>query len=131
MVHVLKKKELDAPVQSRNLSEADVQQLVVAFRSFTLSFGYRTALQKLSRPDVLEHIIATTPGLSEDPVAIAMIQDPELLVHMSDPDTVRRAAELHPCLVEAANIIAAAVHEEGAQVNPNTPGPSSGIFLFL
>lgn len=31
-----------------------------------------------------------TPGLSQDPVAISMIQDPELLVRMGDIETVRR-----------------------------------------
>lgn len=99
MIHVLKKKEPEVPIPSRTLSEADVQQLVVAFRAFTLSYGYRAALQRLSRPEILENIIAATPGLADDPVAIAIIQDPELLVHMADPDTVRRIAELHPSLV--------------------------------
>lgn len=131
MVHVLKKNEPEKPVPIKNLTEADVQQLVVVFRAFTLSFGYRAALQRLSRPEVLENIISTTPGLSEDPVAIAMIQDPELLVHMSDPDTVRRIAELHPSLVEAANHIAAVVHKEATTVNPNTPGTSSGYSYSL
>lgn len=46
--------------------------------------------QKLSRPDILDNIIMITPGLSQDPVAISMIQDPELLVRMGDIDTVRR-----------------------------------------
>lgn len=60
-----------------------------------------------------------------------MIQDPELLVHMSDPDTVRRIAELHPSLVEAANHIAVVVREEASRVNPNTPGTSSGYSYSL
>lgn len=46
--------------------------------------------QKLSRPDILENIIMITPGLSQDPVAISMIQDPELLVRLGDIETVRR-----------------------------------------
>lgn len=46
--------------------------------------------QKLSRPDILDNIIMITPGLSQDPVAISMIQDPELLVRMGDIETVRR-----------------------------------------
>lgn len=46
--------------------------------------------QRLSRPEVLENIMMATPGLSEDPVAISIIQDPELLVHMENADTVRR-----------------------------------------
>jgi hypothetical protein len=61
-----------------------------------LAFDLRCACQKcclfqrLSRPEVLENIMMATPGLSEDPVAISIIQDPELLVHMENADTVRR-----------------------------------------
>lgn len=50
----------------------------------------RFYFQKLSRPSILDNIIQITPGLSQDPVAISMIQDPELLVRMGDIDTVRR-----------------------------------------
>lgn len=63
-----------------------------------LAFGSRVLgpykkyclFQRLSRPEVLENIMMATPGLSEDPVAISIIQDPELLVHMENADTVRR-----------------------------------------
>ena len=51
---------------------------------------YKCLFQRLSRPEVLENIMMATPGLSEDPVAISIIQDPELLVHMENADTVRR-----------------------------------------
>lgn len=79
----------------------------------------------------MENIIAATPGLIDDPVAVAMIQDPELIVHMSDPDTVRRIAELHPSLIEAANHIAAHVHEEAATVSQSQPGTSTGYSYSL
>lgn len=131
MVHVLKKKETEAPVPARQMSEIDIQQLVAAFRVFTQSYGYRSALQRLYRPEVLKNLIAMSPGLADDAVAIAMIQDPELLFHMSDPDTVRRIAELHPSLPEAANQIAAAVHEEASSANSNQPGTSSGYSYSL
>lgn len=61
-IHVLKKKEQEKPTPSKTLSEANVQQLVVAYRSFTMSYGYRAGLQRLSRPEILENIISTTPG---------------------------------------------------------------------
>lgn len=132
MVHVLKKKEPDAPVPARQMSKIDIQQLVAAFRVFTQSYGYRSALQRLYRPEVLKNLIAMSPGLADDAVAIAMIQDPELLFHMSDPDTVRRIAELHPSLPEAANQIAAAVHEEASSAaNSSQPGTSSGYSYSL
>lgn len=44
-IHVLEKKQEPPEIKPRTLSEAEIQQLVVAFRAFTLSAGYRTALQ--------------------------------------------------------------------------------------
>lgn len=85
----------------------------------------------MSRPEVLETIIAATPGLAEDPAAIAIIQDPELIVHMADPDTVRRVAEKHPSLIEAANYIAAHIHEEQANADSSQAGTSTGYSYSL
>lgn len=80
---------------------------------------------------MLETIIAATPGLAEDPVAIAIIQDPELIVHLSDPDTVRKMSELHPSLIEAATHIAAHVHEEAAKGNTAQASTSTGYSYSL
>lgn len=44
MVHVLNKKPAQEPVHNRTLSENEIQQLVIAFKAFTLATGYRTAL---------------------------------------------------------------------------------------
>ena len=87
--------------------------------------------QRLARPEVLETIIAATPGLADDPSAIAIIQDPELIVHMADPDTVRRVAEKHPSLIEAANYIAAHIHEEQANVDTSQATTSTGYSYSL
>lgn len=131
MIHVLSKTEDPPAVPHKVLTKTEIQQLVVAFRAFTLSSGYRTALQRFSRPEVIETIIAATPGLSDDPVALALIQDPDLLVHLSDFDTVKTIAELHPSLIEAANHIAAHVHEEAATVNATQPSTSTGYSYSL
>lgn len=85
----------------------------------------------MSRPEVLETIKAATPGLADDPVAIAIIQDPELIVQLSDLDTVKRIATHHPSLIEAANHIAAHVHEETASVNNSRAGTSTGYSYSL
>ncbi|KAK9506672.1 hypothetical protein O3M35_008564 [Rhynocoris fuscipes] len=127
MVHVLKKKAKEVPHPTQPMSEADIQALVVAFRMLTLTPSYKSSLQKLSRPDILDNIIMITPGLSQDPVAISMIQDPELLVRMGDIETVRRIVELHPALAEAANHIAAAAHEEAVLSNNGGPSTSTGL----
>ncbi|CAH1396721.1 unnamed protein product [Nezara viridula] len=124
MLHVLKKKPKEIPIPSQPMSEQDIKALVIAFRTLTLNPSHRHSLQKLSRPDILENIISITPGLSQDPVAISLIQDPELIVRLSaNFDTVRRIVELHPALAEAANHIAATVHEEA--IHSQIPGPST------
>ncbi|EEB13508.1 conserved hypothetical protein [Pediculus humanus corporis] len=129
-LHVLKKKEKAKPGSLVN--EADVLYLVSAFKSATKNPNYRGALQRLSRPEVLENIIAATPGLAEDPVAVSIIQDPELLTQLCDANIVRRIVEAHPSLAEAANsIIAFIVHEEGSSAVAGNPGTSSGYSYSL
>ncbi|XP_074110336.1 ubiquitin-like protein 7 [Cotesia typhae] len=125
MVHVLKKKAPELPVPAKSIPEESILQLASAFRSFNENPALKSALHRLSkRPEVIENIILTTPGLSEDSVAIAMLQDPDLMAHFTHYDTVKRIAELHPLLIEAAQLIAAAVHEE-AHNAAATAGPSS------
>lgn len=60
-----------------------------------------------------------------------MLRDPDLIVHMSDPETVRKIAKTHPTLIEAANYIAAHVHEEAANVNQNQATTSTGYSYSL
>lgn len=50
---------------------------------------------------------------------------------MSDPETVRKIAKEHPSLIEAANYIAAHVHEEAANVNQNQASTSTGYSYSL
>ncbi|KAJ8966691.1 hypothetical protein NQ317_014020, partial [Molorchus minor] len=130
-IHVLETPKHKKVVIEKKMTEVEVQQLVSAFRAFTLSSGYRAALQRLSKQDVLDKIIAASPGLSDDPAAIAIIQDPELIVHMADPDTVRKVAEEHPALIEAANYIIGHIHEESTNVNPNQASTSTGYSYSL
>ncbi|XP_011696390.1 PREDICTED: ubiquitin-like protein 7 [Wasmannia auropunctata] len=113
MVHALKKKEPESSMMNKDISEDCILQLASAFKSFNETPAFRSALHRLSkRPEVIDNIISSSPGLHEDAVAIAMLQDPDLMAHFIDVDTVRRIAELHPVLIEAAQNIAAAVHEE-------------------
>lgn len=126
MVHVLKRKEPESPVLFKYISEDSILQLTSAFKSFNETPAFRSALHRLSkRPEVIDNIISSSPGLHEDSVAIAMLQDPDLMAHFTDVDTVKRIAELHPVLIEAAQNIAAAVHEEAHNVASS--GSSSSV----
>lgn len=51
---------------------------------------YTVLLQKLNKPEVLENIISTTPGLREDTTALVILQHPELLAKLGDSNAVRK-----------------------------------------
>lgn len=72
-----------------------------------------------------------TPGLENDPAALAIIQDPELLVYLSQPETVTKLVKEHPILLEAAPHILAHVHEDQASSNPDQPSTSTGYSYSL
>lgn len=113
-IHVLPKQNSEPVPKSSGLTENEIQQLVIALRTALINPAFRTMLQQLSKPEVMENIIAATPGLSEDPIALAMLQDPDLLLLLVDPIHIQRVVELHPSLAEAATHIAAAFHEEAS-----------------
>ncbi|KAF3429612.1 hypothetical protein E2986_04291 [Frieseomelitta varia] len=127
MIHVLRKREPELPSFPKYISEDAILQLVSAFKSFKENPGLRSALNRIGKkPEVMDNIISSSPGLHEDTVAIAILQDPDLMSYFTDVDTVRRFAEAHPVLVEAAQNIAAAVHAEAH--NNVTLGSNSSLF---
>lgn len=69
--------------------------------------------------------------MADDPVAISILKDPELIVHLSDIETVKKIADLHPSLIEAANQIAAHVHEEASSINHHQASTSTGYSYSL
>lgn len=125
MVHVLRKREREMLSFPRFISEDSILQLASAFKSFKENPELRSALNGLGKkPEVMDNIISSSPGLHEDAVAIAVLQDPELMACFTDVDTVRRFAKAHPVLVEAAQNIAAAVH---AEVHKNATTGSNSL----
>uniref|UniRef100_A0A1B6DYT1 Ubiquitin-like protein 7 n=1 Tax=Clastoptera arizonana TaxID=38151 RepID=A0A1B6DYT1_9HEMI len=130
MVHVLQKKEKELPCHILPTSPKVVEGILFAFQALKLNSNYKSALQKLSRPEILEDIISITPGLNEDPIAISLIQDHELLERLDNVDTVTRIRDLHPALAEAANHLVAVVHEDSA-ASPSTQPSSSGFSYSL
>nr|CAI5822839.1 unnamed protein product [Callosobruchus analis] len=87
------------------------------------------------RQETLDKLIECTPGLLEDPGAIAIIQDPELLVHLFDVEDVSEIVMEHPVLMHAANNILKIVLEEastwGSDTNQTRAGTSTGYSYSL
>lgn len=107
------------------------KDLINAFSTLVIFPNYRLALQRLTRTDVINKIIEACPTLLEDPAAIALIQDPELIFYLSNPENGVEMIEKHPVLLEAGSHILAHVHEEQASLNPNQPSTSTGYSYSL
>lgn len=118
-VHLFKQMKIDEPEPPKCIdkSSAGLVKLGVAFRSLSLNSTYKCALMKISKAKMLSDLITSTPELSEDPVAITLLQHPELLVKLNDVALVKRIAENHPSLALAAIQISAVVHDQVVQVN--------------
>lgn len=117
-VHLFKKMKVDIPESPKSIDKSNtgMAKLSVAFRSLSLNSSYKCALMKISKAKMLSDLITSTPELSEDPVAITLLQHPELLAKLNDVSLVKLIAETHPTLALAAIQISAAVHDQVVQV---------------
>lgn len=115
-VHVYKKNPTEKPSPAKPLAEADLIKLGVAVRSFTVNPAYRNSMIKHTSPEEISNIILNVPGLTEDPVAIALLLHSELLVKLGDYDVVKRLAQSHPALASAILHLATVAFEEVLQV---------------
>jgi len=117
-VHLFKKPKIDTKEPSKNIefNNAALVKLGVALRSLSLNSSYKCALIKINKTKMINDLIMNIPELREDPVAITLIQHPELLVKLTEVDSVKRIAENHKGLALAAIQMSAVVHEQVLQV---------------
>jgi len=74
---------------------------------------HQTSIKKLLQdPDAMEQLIIATPSLKKDPVALSLLQDPELLLQVAETANVEKIIEEHPALAKAASYVIAAVTED-------------------
>ena len=107
---------------SVKLSNEDVRKFTVSFKTALKSPSFAKVVKRLLEKENMDNLSAACPGLSDDTIAQAFLTKPDLLSHLCHPDTLHKVAEAHPCLLEAANNLAAAVHEE--QQSAGKPGGS-------
>ncbi|XP_046354857.1 ubiquitin-like protein 7 isoform X2 [Haliotis rufescens] len=114
-VYVLQKRIRDEPAAAASHTPSKAE-IIAALQSDLLNPAYKSIVEKmLTDPDTIENIIAATPGLDSDPVAISMLQDPDLLTILAHPQNISKLLEKHPSFGNAAITIAAAVNEEGSK----------------
>lgn len=114
-IHILKAKDAEEEPKLDPMDETDIRQLMTALHAALLNPSHRQAVHKiLTSAETIDNIIAATPGMSADHVAVSMLRDPQLLVQVADPENVRSIVREHPAIGHAVMNIAASVNEEAA-----------------
>ncbi|PIK57123.1 putative ubiquitin-like protein 7 isoform X1 [Apostichopus japonicus] len=114
-IHILKLKLAEEEPKLDPMDETDIRQLMTALHAALLNPSHRQAVHKiLTSAETIDNIIAATPGMSADHVAVSMLRDPQLLVQVADPENVRSIVREHPAIGHAVMNIAASVNEEAA-----------------
>lgn len=114
------KKHVSEPLETNkpeSMSDLGLRRLVSTLQTALLNPAYRQIVEKmLNNPEAIENIMAATPGLENDPVSIAMLQDPELLAILAHPGNIQRVVQRHPAFSNTATLVATAVSNEGSKL---------------
>jgi len=107
------------------MGPAQITQVTLALRTAFLEPKFITMIMKLGQSEMLENIMAIAPGLQTDPIGVAMIQDPTMIFHLSDRESLKKLAATRPWVVEAFNFLAASIHQDKGQSSQRgARGPS-------
>lgn len=120
------------------MSGEEVKRFTIAFGSAFKHPAFSKVVKRLLQRENMESLAAACPGLETDLVAQGFLTRPELLLHLLDPNTLAKVAAEHPCILEAAHNLAAAVHEEqatgtvrqGEQEQPSSTGTGGGSYYL-
>lgn len=82
---------------------------MLLFRAALTNPSFRQVLQNISKPESLNSLITSVPGLSDDQVAVSMLHDWELLLQLAESKAVNTLAEKHPAVLDAISQILASV----------------------
>ncbi|CAL4061223.1 unnamed protein product [Meganyctiphanes norvegica] len=104
MIHCLPKRD-HTPEIVVPLGLMEVQDLIVSLRAAASNPNFRTFVQKLKTPDMVERVLSDCPAARSDPVGLAMLQDPELFLALTSPDTLSTVLDKHPAVGRVAQHI--------------------------
>lgn len=116
-LHIIKKTWPEPEIQpepvNRSAAAREFRMLQAAMLS---NATYREAVFKmLANKESLDQIIVASPGLSSDPVALAVLQDKDLFVQFTDPNLLDTLIRSHPSLVNAIILILHSVTSSSGQ----------------
>lgn len=104
MIHCLPKRDY-TPEVVVPLGLMEVQDLLVSLRAAASNPNFRTFVQKLKSPEMVERVLTDSAAARSDPVGLAMLQDPELFLALTNPDTLSTVLDKHPSVGRVAQHI--------------------------
>ncbi|XP_059496085.1 ubiquitin-like protein 7a isoform X2 [Stegostoma tigrinum] len=126
-IHVLKKSWPEPEQKPEPVEQsAAAREFRVLQAALHASPAYREAVFKmLANKESLDQIIVATPGLSNDPIALGVLQDKDLFVLFTDPNLLDTLISSHPALVNAMVLVLHSV--TGEAPSPTAAGNSRSI----
>lgn len=114
------------------LDVAYINSLVFQFQRLTCSpsFG-KAVLKKLKKPENMKKILTICPALKNDPIAVAIIKEPDLLLQINNIETVTKIAKNHPslarCVSDLVDILFEEIYNSITPPATSPAGPSSSL----
>ncbi|XP_078388507.1 ubiquitin-like protein 7 [Cetorhinus maximus] len=126
-IHVLKKSWPEPEQKTEPVDQAAAaREFRVLQAALHASPAYREAVFKmLANKESLDQIIVATPGLSNDPIALGVLQDKDLFVLFTDPSLLDTLISSHPALVNAMVLVLHSV--TGVAPSPTAASNSRNI----
>ncbi|XP_051975914.1 ubiquitin-like protein 7 [Xyrauchen texanus] len=123
-VHILRKSWPEPEIQPEPVDKVTAaREFRVLQAALHTSTAYRESVFKmLNNKESLDQIIAASPGLRSDPVALGVLQDKDLFVQFTDPNMLDTLVSSHPALVSAIILV---LHSVAGSVPPQQGASSS------
>ena len=111
------------------VDQEEAHRIVVALRTALVNPDFRNVIEKLKEREAQDNLMAVTPGLSEDPTALAILLDFDMLSICTEHENILKVLEKHPSLGTAATYLAAQFHEEhtSADIFRRSPRPAYSL----
>jgi hypothetical protein len=141
-LHILKTPDSCSPMllEPRELSEDEMKQFFIALGMAIRNPQFIGVIKRLTEnKENLDNLAAACPGLAQDPMAMAILSKPEMLLLLFSPvqrtaggknpfnESIKKLAKEHPALLQAMENMMAAVHEEKPSAHGSTASAAENV----
>lgn len=114
-------KHLETPAAEKpeSMSDTELKDILSRLETVMLNPESRRTLQQiLNDKKILDNIVAATPTLASNPIAMGIIYDSVLVEMFAEPENFRKIVDVYPELAMAASAITSVVQELMNKIRP-------------